>query len=50
MRGVAFRGNGVAEVIDYPDIEPGAGQVLIKLRSSGFCGSDIRRYRGEYPQ
>ena len=49
MRGVAFRGNSVAEVIDYPDIEPGPGQVLVKLRSSGLCGSDFNRYRGETP-
>ncbi|MDA1278642.1 MAG: alcohol dehydrogenase catalytic domain-containing protein [Chloroflexi bacterium] len=49
MRGVVFRGNSVAEVIDYPDIAPGPEQVLIKLRSSGLCGSDFGRYRGEGP-
>jgi len=47
VRGVAFRGNSVAEVIDYPDVEPGPEQVLVKLRSSGLCGSDFVRYRGE---
>ena len=49
MRGVVFRGNSVAEVIDYPDIDPGPEQVLIKLRSSGLCGSDFNRYRNETP-
>ena len=49
MRGVAFRGNSLAAVIDYTDIEPGPEQVLVKLRSSGLCGSDLRRYRGETP-
>ena len=34
MRGIAFKGNSIAEVIDYPDIAPGPEQVLIKLRSS----------------
>ena len=45
MRGIAFKGNSIAEVIDYPDIAPGPEQVLIKLRSSGLCGSDFMSYR-----
>ena len=49
MRGVAFHGNTVAEVIDFPDIDPGPEQVLIRLRSSGLCGSDFGRYRGDTP-
>jgi threonine dehydrogenase-like Zn-dependent dehydrogenase len=49
MRGVVFQGNSLAEVIDYPDIDPGSEQVLIKLRSSGLCGSDFGRYRGDVP-
>ena len=49
MRGLAFHGNSVAEVIDYPDVSPGAEQVLIKLRSSGLCGSDFSRYRANGP-
>ncbi len=47
MRGVAFYGNSKAEVIDYPDIDPGPEQVLVKLRSSGLCGSDFQRYRAD---
>ena len=49
MRGVAFRGNSVAEVIDYPEIEPGPEQVLVEVKSSGLCGSDFGRYRGQTP-
>jgi len=49
MRGVAFHGNSVAEVIDYPDLDPGPEQVLVKLRSSGLCGSDFSRYRADSP-
>jgi threonine dehydrogenase-like Zn-dependent dehydrogenase len=49
MRGVAFHGNSVAEVVDFPDIDPGPEQVLIKLRSSGLCGSDFARYRDDVP-
>ena len=49
MRGVAFRGKSIAEVIDYPDLSPAPDQVLIKLRSSGLCGSDFMRYRDDNP-
>ena len=49
MRGVAFHGNSVAEVIDFPDLDPGPEQVLVKLRSSGLCGSDFSLYRANSP-
>ena len=49
MRGVAFHGKSVAEVIDFPDVEPGPEQVLLKLKSSGLCGSDFSRYRAAWP-
>ena len=49
MRGVAFHGNSEAETIDFPDLDPGNEQVLVKLRSSGLCGSDFGRYRGDSP-
>jgi threonine dehydrogenase-like Zn-dependent dehydrogenase len=49
MRGVEFQGNSIANIIDYPDIPPGPEQVLIKLRSSGLCGSDFMRYRADEP-
>ncbi len=49
MRGVAFHGSSVAKVIDFPDVDPAPEQVLIKLRSSGLCGSDFSRYRAESP-
>jgi threonine dehydrogenase-like Zn-dependent dehydrogenase len=49
MRGVAFHGNSVAEVVNFPDIDPGPEQVLIKLRSSGLCGSYFARYRDDVP-
>ena len=49
MRGLAFHGNSTAEIIDFPDVSPRAEQVLIKLRSSGLCGSDFSRYRAKGP-
>lgn len=34
------------EVIDLPMPEPKAGEVLLRLRYVGFCGSDLNTYRG----
>ena len=34
------------EVVDLPKPEPKAGEVLLRLRYVGFCGSDLNTYRG----
>ena len=49
MRGIRFLGDRRCEVIDYPDEEPDPGYVLLKMRSSGMCGSDLHRYRVPLP-
>ena len=49
MRGIRFLGNNECEVIDYPDEEPEPGYVMLKMRSSGMCGSDLHRYRAPLP-
>lgn len=50
MRGVVFLGNKQLEMREFPTPEPGPGQVLVKMRASGICGSDLRPYRGERAQ
>lgn len=50
MRGIRFLGDKRSEVIDYPGEEPGPGYVLLKMRSSGMCGSDLHRYRVPLPK
>ena len=50
MRGIRFLGDKRSEVIDYPDEEPEPGYVLLKMRSSGMCGSDLHRYRMPMPK
>ncbi len=47
MRGIRFLGNRKSEVIDFPDESPGENEVLIKLRASGMCGSDLHGYRSD---
>jgi len=36
------------EMIDLPVPVAGAGEVLIRVRASGICGTDIHIFRGEY--
>ena len=45
MRGVAFLGGRQAEVRDYPDPIAGPGEVVVKLKAGGLCGSDLHIYR-----
>jgi len=37
------------EVKDTPVPAPGAGEVLLRVRACGICGSDLHFYRGEFP-
>ncbi len=37
------------EVKDAPVPAPGAGEVLLRVRACGICGSDLHFYRGELP-
>ncbi len=54
MTGVFLPGNSTVEFRDVPVPTPGHGQVLVKMRASSICGSDIRAiYRehlGEGPE
>lgn len=45
MRGVVFAGDKQLEVMDFPDPKPGPGDVVIDIKASGLCGSDLKFYR-----
>jgi threonine dehydrogenase-like Zn-dependent dehydrogenase len=45
MRGAVFLGNRKVEVRNFPDPTPGAGEVVIQMKASGMCGSDLKFYR-----
>ena len=45
MRGVVFPGDRRAEVRDYPDPAPGPGEVVVRMKASGLCSSDLHLYR-----
>ena len=41
MKGVLFPGSRTAIVEEFEVPKPGLGEVLIELRASGMCGSDL---------
>lgn len=45
MKGVVFKGHRRVELRDFPDPTPGPGDVVIAVRASGMCGSDLHQYR-----
>tara|TARA_Y100000588_G_C14254762_1_gene924945 strand:- start:1790 stop:2833 length:1044 start_codon:yes stop_codon:yes gene_type:complete len=45
MKGVVFNGNRTLELRDFPDPNPGAGEVVLEIKASGMCGSDLHFYR-----
>lgn len=38
------------DIIDVPIPQPGKGEVLVKMKAAGVCGSDIHLFLGENPQ
>ena len=45
MLGVVFTGESKLEIREFADPSPAAGQVVVEMKSSGLCGSDLRPYR-----
>jgi threonine dehydrogenase-like Zn-dependent dehydrogenase len=45
MRGVIFLGNRKVELQDFADPTPGPGEVVLAIKASGMCGSDLHVYR-----
>jgi putative PIG3 family NAD(P)H quinone oxidoreductase len=48
MRAATIRDGEVA-VAEHPDPEPGAGEVLVRVRAAGLNGADIIQRAGHYP-
>lgn len=45
MKGVVFPGDRRVEVREFPKPEPGPGEVVVRMKVAGLCGSDLHRYR-----
>ena len=53
MRAVRLHGPRQAALVDVEDPSPGGGEVVVRVRSCGVCGSDLNAWRGvpgiQYP-
>jgi threonine dehydrogenase-like Zn-dependent dehydrogenase len=45
VRGVVFLGDRKVELRSFPDPTPGPGEVVLEMKASGMCGSDLKFYR-----
>jgi threonine dehydrogenase-like Zn-dependent dehydrogenase len=48
MQGVRLPGDSTVEHVSVPVPDPGPGQVLLRMRASSICGSDIRAIYREH--
>jgi NADPH:quinone reductase len=48
MRAATIR-DGELVVAEHPDPQPGAGEVLVRVRAAGLNGADIHQRAGHYP-
>jgi len=49
VKAALFYGGADIRVEELPTPEPGPGEVLVRVRSAGICGSDLHSYRGADP-
>jgi threonine dehydrogenase-like Zn-dependent dehydrogenase len=47
MKAVVLPGDETARLEERPDPSPGTGEVLIRVRASAVCGSDMSAFRGD---
>ena len=45
MHGLVFKGDRQVGLEEFPDPRPGPGEVVVAMRASGICGSDLNLYR-----
>ena len=45
MQGVVFMGDRKLEFVEFSDPIPGPDEIVLEIRASGMCGSDLKFYR-----
>ena len=45
MKAVVLPGDRKVQIMDFPDPTPGPGEVVLEIKASGMCGSDLKYYR-----
>lgn len=48
MQAITFPGNGTVALREFEEPRPGHGEVVVKIRASGMCGSDMHFYHGNF--
>ena len=48
MKGVVFLGDRKLELREFPDPTPGPREVVLEIKASGMCGSDLHVYRASF--
>src|SRR5688500_3791586 len=48
MKGLTFLGDRRLGFIDVDDPAPGPGEVVLEIKASGLCGSDLHTYRAPH--
>ncbi len=46
MKAVVFLGEDQLDIREYPDPVPGPDEVVIRMKASGMCGSDLNHLHG----
>jgi threonine dehydrogenase-like Zn-dependent dehydrogenase len=47
MKAAVFTGNRHVSLEEFPDPTPGDGEVILEIKASGMCGSDLHAYRAK---
>lgn len=48
MKAVVFLGENRLEIREYPDPVPGPDEVVVRMKASGMCGSDLNHLHGPH--
>jgi threonine dehydrogenase-like Zn-dependent dehydrogenase len=49
MRAAKFQGEGRVEILEAPEPQAGAGEVVVRVAACALCGSDLRPWRRGWP-
>ena len=46
MKGIVYEGPNILGLKEVGDVSPGPGEVKLRVRACGICGSDVHGYLG----
>ena len=47
MKSVRFDGKSIVRIVDVPEPEPGADEVVVATVVSAICGSEMKAHKGD---